>query len=229
MEIIGDALACYARHPMLFGVLALGVVAPYSLIVFALNGSAPLGAQHVSAATALTLILLDVLIVTSLISALYVHALVVIGEGERPRLLDVAVRGVHVLPVVAAAEVVAGIGTAIGLLFLVIPGVILAIRWAVVAQGAALEGVDWIGALRRSGELTAGNNLHVLGVILLVSLINLGIQTAGGALAGTGADAVQLALGILVETIIRSFAALTTAFLFFDLLARKAGVTGQGS
>jgi hypothetical protein len=228
VEIIGDALACYGRYPLVFGVLALAVVAPYSLLVLAVTGASPFGAQHVSAGTVLTLLLLDVLLMTPLISALLVHALVEIGEGRRPRPLEVARRGVKVLPVVAAAEVVAGIGIALGLLVFVIPGVILAIRWAVVAQSAATENVDWLGALRRSGELTAGNYLHVLGVIFAVSLIEFGIQQAGGALAGTGANAGQFLLGILVVTITRSFAALTTAFLFFDLLARQAGAGGPG-
>jgi hypothetical protein len=107
---------------------------------------------------------------------------------------------------------------------LFVPGVFLMIRWAVVAQAAAVERVDWYGALRRSAELTAGAYLHVLGVILLVSLIDFGVEQVGAAAVGTGAGAPQVLVGIAVETITRSFAALTTAILFYDLLARK-GVT----
>jgi hypothetical protein len=61
-------------------------------------------------------------------------------------------RGVRVLPVVVAAEIIAGTGTLAGFVILIIPGVILLIRWAVVAPAEAIESVD--GA-------TAGLNLLV--------------------------------------------------------------------
>jgi hypothetical protein len=225
-EVLGDAVRCYGHYPVLFAVLALGVVLPYTLIVLAVTGAPPLGQQHVSARTALILVLLDLLLVTPLISALHIHALVDIAEDRQPELLKVARRGVRVLPVVAAAQIVVAIGTAVGFVLLIVPGVLLAIRWAVVAQAAAVENAGWLGALRRSGELTAGAYLHVFGVILIVGLIESGFQRAGSTLVGTSANAPQVLIGIGVETITRSFAALTSAILFFDLLARG---TGPGS
>jgi hypothetical protein len=221
-EVLGDALRCYARYPVLFAALALGVVVPYTLILLAVNGSAPLGEQHGGATAVLILLLLDVLIVTPLISALHIHALVAVGEGRQPRLLEVAWLGVRVLPVVAAAEVVAGIATGVGFLLLVVPGVYLLIRLAVVAQAAAIERGDWLSALRRSGELTAGNYLHVFGVLVIVGLVALGLEQSGAAIVGTAASVLQVLVVIVLLTITRSFVALTTAVLYFDLLARRA-------
>lgn len=223
--VLGDALRCYARYPVLFAVLALGVVVPYTLIVLVANGAAPLGRQHGGATAVLILLLLDLLIVTPLISALFIHALVAVGEGRQPRLLEVAALGVRVLPVVAAAEVVAGIATGVGFLLLIVPGVFLLIRWAVVAQAAAIERGDWLGALRRSGELTAGNYLHVLAVLVIVGLIALALEQAGAAIVGTSANVPQVVVVIALLTITRSFVALTTAVLYFDLVARKSRLT----
>jgi hypothetical protein len=224
-QVVGDALRCYGRYPALFAELTLAVVVPYTLIVVLANGSTPLGQQHHGALAALTLALLGLLLVTPLVSALHIHALVVIGEGQRPKLLEVAARGVRVLPVVAAAEVVAGIGTLLGFVALIVPGVLLLIRWAVVAQAAALEPLDWLGALRRSGELTAGHYLHVLGVIVIVGVVDEVLESVGGALVGASANVGQVLIVIAVETITLSFAALTAAMLYFDLRAR----TGIGS
>src|ERR1035437_7752605 len=215
--VLGDALRCYARYPVLFAVLALGVVVPYTLIVLVANGAAPLGRQHGGATAVLILLLLDLLIVTPLISALFIHALVAVGEGRQPRLLEVAALGVRVLPVVAAAGV--------GFLLLIVPGVFLLIRWAVVAQAAAIERGDWLGALRRSGELTAGNYLHVLAVLVIVGLIALALEQAGAAIGGTSANLPQVVVIIALLTITRSFVALTTAVLYFDLVARKSRLT----
>jgi hypothetical protein len=220
-EIIGAALGLYRRYPLLFLLLALAVTAPYELIVLAALGTAPIGAKHANASTALILVLVDVALVAPLISALYAHAVVMIGRNERPGPVTVARRVVRVLPVVAAAEIAAGFGIGIGLLAFVIPGVILLLRWAVVAQVAALEHPDWIGALRRGGELTRGNYLHVFGVLALTTAVNLGLSEAAAAVAG-GTSASTVIIGIAVATIVRSFTALTTAILYFDLLARQS-------
>lgn len=226
LEIVGAALSLYGRYPLLFGVLALAVVAPYELIVLAVTGTGPLGQQTVSTGTALTLFLIELALIGPLVSALSVHAVAAIGNGERPRLLGVARLGARSLPVVAAAQIVAGIGIGLGVLAFIIPGVILALRWAVVAQAAAIERTDWLGALRRSGELARHSYLHILGLIVLTTVVNYLIARAGEGLAGSSAHAPQIAFGILIETIIRSLTALTTAVLYFDLIARRTASPG---
>jgi hypothetical protein len=222
-EVLLGALRLFARHPVAFGLLALAVVAPYQLVVLAITGTAPLGQQTAKPGTAFTLLLIDAAFVAPLISALYVQAVVVIGSGERLRTVEVAIRGARVLPVVAAAQIVAGIGIALGVIAFVVPGVFLAIRWAVVAQAAAVERTDWLGALRRSGDLTRGSYLHVLGLLVLVTAANVALSIAGEAITGSGKAAGDVAIGIAVETMIRSFAAMATAVLYFDLLARRRG------
>ncbi len=219
-ELVRTALSLYGRYPLLFGLLGLVVIAPYELIVLAVTGTAPLAQQSISTGTAFTLILLELALIGPLVSALEVHAVAAIGSGERPALTRVAPRGARCLPIVAAAQIIAGIGIGLGLIAFVIPGVILALRWAVVAQTAAIERTDWLGALRRSGELARGNYLHILGLIVVSSLINYAVTGAGAAIAGSSAHAPQVALGIVVQTIGRSFTALSTALLYFDLLTR---------
>ncbi len=107
-----------------------------------------------------------------------------------------------------------------GFLAFVLPGIVLSLRWAVVAQVAAVEPVDWTVALGRSRALTRENYPHVLGVILLVGLVN-GAVTLGARAVSISAEApAAVALGIAADTLIASFAALATALLYFDLPAR---------
>ena len=162
-EVIGDALRCYGRYPALFAALTLAVVVPYGVIVLLIDRAGLLGVSRHGATAAIIVVLFNLLLVGPLISALHVHAVAEIGEGREPNLRQVFARGVRVLPVVAAAEIVAGIATGIGFLALIVPGLILLARWAVVAQAAAIERVDWSSARRRSAELTRGSYLHVLG------------------------------------------------------------------
>lgn len=221
LEVVASALTLYARYPLLFAALALVVIGPYELVVLAVTHAAPLGQQYTRPSTAFVLFLLDFALVGPLVSALHVNAVSRIGSGGRPQLAEVARQGLRALPVVAAAQIVAGLGIGLGLIALVVPGIILALRWAVVAQVAATEGTDWQGAMRRSSQLTSGHYLHIFGVLAIASVFDYALARGGEAIAGTGSGVGAVVLGIGLVTIARSFTALATAVLFFGLLARK--------
>jgi hypothetical protein len=222
-EIIADALRCYVSYPALFATLTLAVVVPYAIIVRLVEQANLIGGSPHGAVAALVLVLIDVLLVGPLISALHVHAVVELGGQRVPRVREVFARGLRVLPVVAAAQVVAGIATGFGFVVLIVPGLFLLAVWAVVAQAAAIENTDWLGALRRSAELTTGSRWHALGVVVSVGLINAAIQRICGAAVGSGVSPGALIAGVVVEMITLSFAALTSAMLYYDLRARAAG------
>lgn len=197
------------------------MVAPYELIVLAITGSTPLGQQRGSVSTALVLLLIGFVVVGPLIAAFYIHALRDSDQGREPVPREVVARGLRVLPNVAAAQIVATIGIAIGLLLFVIPGVILLLRWAVVAQAAAIANENWVEALKRSAELTRGHYWHVLGLVLITGVIEIVLLDIGFAVAGSRTGVWEVIVGIVVETITRSFTALTLSVLFFDLRARQ--------
>jgi hypothetical protein len=221
LEILSCAVGCYRRHPLLFALLALGVVAPYELIVLAITGSTPLGQQRGSVSTALVLLLIGFVVVGPLIAAFYIHALRDSDQGRAPVPREVVARGLRVLPNVAAAQIVATIGIAVGLLLFVIPGVILLLRWAVVAQAAAIANENWVEALKRSAELTRRHYWHVLGLVLITGVIEIVLLDIGFAVAGSRTGVLEVIVGIVFETITRSFTALTLSVLFFDLRARQ--------
>lgn len=222
-EIVAATARFYRMFPLLFPVLALVVEGPYLLAVLAITGHGPLGARHTGFEEGLLRQLLSYGLVTPLISALHIHAVTAVGERLRPRIGTVAIRGLRVLPVVAAAEIVASIGTYLGFLAFVIPGILLTLRWAVVAQAAAVEREGWLPALRSSARLTTGHYRHVAGVILIVG-VPLGALSVAANLAAPAdtAGAPSVAAGIALHTIFASIAALTTALLYFDLRARPA-------
>lgn len=228
-EILGAALAMYRRYPLLFATLAVGVIAPYELARLALTGDGPLGGGGGGGTgNAGTLVLFEMIyyvLVGPLISALHVHAVIEIGEGRTPRLGLVAMQGVSVLAVVAAAEIIAGILIVLGFIALIVPGIILSLRWSVVAQTAAVDHEGWLPALRRSRKLTAGHYWHIFQVLLAIGLLTFAIAAITGSAVGAShsASVVSVLIGIAVYTIIASFEALTLAVLYFDLRAREAG------
>jgi hypothetical protein len=65
-------------------------------------------------------------------------------------------------------SIMSGVGVALGLILLVVPGVLLAIRWALAAPIVMLEGLGAGAAMRRSGELVRGHRGPVFRVLLNV-------------------------------------------------------------
>jgi len=63
--------------------------------------------------------------------------------------------------------------------------------------------------------------VHAFAVILCAAVVDLALAAAGSALTEPSARAGDVVLGIAIVTVARSFAALTTALLYFDLLARQ--------
>lgn len=219
---MSGAFELYRRFPLLFLVLAAGVIVPYQAIVLAFTGTGPFGHGSLDVQATLFLSLADFALIDPLVSALHVHAVKDVREGDEPRLGSIARRGLRVVPVVAAATIVSFLGVVLGLAAFVVPGIYLLFRWIVVAQAAAIEGQGWLPALRRSGELVEGNYGHVFLVFVSIFLIT----SVPGYLIGLGldsesTDAISFLIGVVFTVFATSFGALVTALLYYDLRLRQ--------
>lgn len=218
--LIAATIALYRRYPWLFLVLAAAVIVPYELCVLALTGSAGFGYGDASFALEQALSLLAWFLIAPLVSALHIHAVAAVQEGREPQIGSVARQGLRVLPVVVATAIVSGIAITLGYFALLIPGVYLMLRWAVVVQVAAVERDGWLPALRRGSDLSDGHYGHVFIFVIVVGVIASGPPTVGVLLANGSSSAPVILLGLAVTIITTSFAALATALLYYDLLAR---------
>jgi hypothetical protein len=229
-ELLGTTFDLYWRYPLLFLTLAAAVLVPYELIVLAATGTGPLDRGSLGFAVSTSLDLLDLALVTSLISALHVHAVADVRAGRPPKLAAVAGRGLAALPVVSVVVVLSYLGVIVGLVALIVPGVLLLLRWAVAAQAAAIEDGNWKNALRRSGELTKSNYGHVLGLFLLVLLITAVPSFAiSRAFHDSDSTVTSFLANLALEIVVRSFTALATGLLYFDLRARFASAPASAT
>lgn len=94
------------------------------------------------------------------------------------------------------------------------------LRWAVVAQAAALEREGWLPALRRSADLTQSRYWHVFFFLALVGVIGLAPTLPVAMLFGEATTALSFLTGLAMQILLASFGALATALLYFDLRAR---------
>ncbi|HVS99423.1 MAG TPA: hypothetical protein VHE08_02815 [Solirubrobacterales bacterium] len=220
-RLILATFALYRRFPWLWLVLAAAVVVPYEVIVLLATGVGPFTHARVNFGVSWLLIATDSFLVTPLVSALHVHAVDDVRAGQRPALASVARRGVVTLPVVSAAAIISWLGIFAGLIALIVPGIMLMLRWSVVAQAAALEDESWTDALRRSTELSHDRYWHVFWVLVIAGLVGFIPNLLLGHVFGhTTTTAGSFVAGTALNVLIRSFTALATALLYFDLSTR---------
>lgn len=220
LRLLADACGVYRRYPLLFLVLAAAVIVPYELIVLAVLGGDGAARSGGDETIAFALALVDFLVITSLVSALHVHAVADLRAATEPRFRSIARRGLAALPVVCAATIMASLGIFLGFLALIVPGVIFWVRWAVVAQAAAIERQGWNAALSRSWAMSEGNWLHIFGFLITVAVIA-GAPWLLLSLPFDDLNVASFTARLVLRVILVSFTALATALLYYDLRARR--------
>jgi hypothetical protein len=123
---------------------------------------------------------------------------------------------------VLVAGILAGLGIAIGLLLLIVPGLFLMTIWAVIVPVIVLEGKSAGESFSRSRELVRGNGWGVFGVIVLVILLLIGFEIVLGLVLTPLADWLQGFISNIVSgTLTAPFIAVVLTLLYFRLKAAK--------
>ena len=223
------AIALYRRYPLLFLALAAGVIVPYETVVLLITGTGPFTQSSLGFGSSLLLTLIDWLVVGPLVSALHVHAVADTRDDRDPQLSSVALRGLRVLPVVVAASIISALGTAVGFLFLIVPGILLTLRWIVVAQTRD-RARGLVASTSPQRRVDRGNYgkliLFALYLGLIVTVPSFAISLA---FSHTTTTAASFVVGVAVRVLASSFAALATAQLYFELRAREEQRRAAGS
>ena len=138
------------------------------------------------------------------------------------------------LPALIVLYVVRGLGVAIGIILLIVPGVWLAGSWSVSAPALVLEGAGPGHALRRSAGLVRGRWWPVVAVVivsdLVVAIVTGVVQALIGAVDGFSANpslapaVIAAAVGATIAALlIQPFNAAVRTVLYLDLRIRRGG------
>ncbi len=224
-ELIDATFALYRRYPWLFLVLAAVVIVPYEV----LDAIPALGLVHgvANGLIGFALGIADIALVLPLISALHVYAVDDVRQGRQPDIGSVARRGMATLAVVSPAVLLSWLGIMAGLIAVIVPGVLLYLRWSVVAQTASLEAKDWRQALARSRVLTYGRYRHIFALLLLVAVITWSPSLVIHIIFGLKTTVASFLIDAVISIPVTSFTALATAMLYFDLTAREKAETAE--
>lgn len=171
-----------------------------------------------SAADMTTLVLLIDVALPAAIGAVGQLAIVRLAlDNARPTVGSALRHAVMLLPVVLVAALLSGAVVTGGMLALVVPGLYIAGRLALVLPVVAVEGGSAVGAVFRSWALTEGQGWRTFGFLLLwfvvfiiVSIVAGGLGAAiGSVLALSGAKAIG---GLVVLVISSATAAVVSIY-----------------
>jgi len=150
-----------------------------------------------------------------------------VQDGRRDHGMGELFRSVTpvLLPLVGLA-IVAGVAIAIGFVLIIIPGLILLTIWSVAAPVMVIEHPGVFAALGRSRDLVRGYGWPVFGTIILAALIELAVNIVAAIVASGLSDAATAVVNWIAATLTAPVFALTSAVLYFALLAVKEHATG---
>jgi len=129
--------------------------------------------------------------------------------------------------------ILVGLGTMLGFILLVVPGVILAVMWSVATAVVVVENGGVTDSLQRSRELTKGHRWPIFGLAVILTLVSLmigmlvggvGAATGGGFMTGSVNLGVNMATTAISNILSSVIGAAGVAALYYELRSVKEGV-----
>lgn len=125
-------------------------------------------------------------------------------------------------------QIVTGILIAIGLVLLIVPGVILALMWAVAMPSLVVEDKGVFDSMSRSSELTKDNRMRILGVGIVILVAYLVIAIVGGLLVAA-TPIIGVILLVILGVVLYPYISIIAAVLYYRLVELKEGVVTGGA
>jgi len=128
------------------------------------------------------------------------------------------------LPLIGLAICV-GVGVAVGVLLLIVPGVILMTMWYVANPACIVERLGVFASMARSSELTKGHRWSIFGMMLLLAIAS-GVMAAvvKGVLGLTGSTGLVISGTLAWTALAGAFGAIFVVVTYHDLRVAKEGV-----
>lgn len=118
----------------------------------------------------------------------------------------------RILPILAAT-ILSYLAIAVGLVFFLVPGLILFTMWILIVPVIVEEQVGVFGSFGRSAELTRGSRWRILALLAIMFAIQIGISLLAEFIASLAGD------GRLAAALASAFSAGASAILLATLLA----------
>jgi hypothetical protein len=234
-SVLGEAWKLYTQFFVRFAILALIVFAVvdvvYALLAVALESGSGDDTLTVDASSVL---LAAASFAASLVGTYWLQgALVFAVQDARDGTFDASTRELFrrarpFLGTLILAGLLGGLGIAVGLVLLIVPGLILMTIWALLAPTIVLEGKGVGESFGRSRELVRGHGWTVFAIILITAILS-GI--AAGILRGVFSFLplfLEIVIGSTVaQAIVAPFAAIAITLVYLQVAGTPEASDGR--
>jgi hypothetical protein len=155
-------------------------------------------------------------------------------NGQKASLSDMLQTGLRNFLPLLGLGLLAGLAFACGFILLIVPGVMLALAWCVIAPAYVAEPLKFFDAFGRSAQLTRGNRWRILLLFVVIFAIFLLISMTLGAIFGVsmmatvGSSSAIFVQSVVISPIVNTFNALIgavgSAVLYIELRRAREGV-----
>jgi hypothetical protein len=232
------------RNWLVFGLISLifGAI-PYGVLQWLqLSQIEPNAVANPAANIWLSLLSLFVnLFGSCLIQAALVHGTIVHLNGRRANFGDCLSTGLRFMLPVLAIGFLLGLGVALGLILLIVPGIMMGLAWLVAVPVEVVERTGVFAAFSRSADLTRNHRWAILGLVVVywvvvwiisatIGAVTIGASVgaslgAGGAVGGMSAMRVGMAIFMAAyQAVISMLGATGVASVYYELRSIKEGV-----
>ncbi len=162
-----------------------------------------------------------------------VHGAIASLNGRRASIGDCLATGLRNLVPLFVIGILTMLGIFAGAILLLVPGIMLAVMWTVVAPACVVERTGVFGAFGRSRDLTRGYRWPIFGLYVAFVILMIIISVVFGALAGIGNLAttsttitpIVAMVSDFVSTMITSIISSTfAASIYYELRQLKEGI-----
>ncbi|HZO93223.1 MAG TPA: hypothetical protein VFB22_05595 [Candidatus Baltobacteraceae bacterium] len=160
----------------------------------------------------------------SLFEALVIYAVFQYLRGRTVGIGETMGLGLRrALPVLGTALIV-GIATGIGLVFFIIPGLLVSVACAVANPACVVEGLNPIDSIGRSWELTKGYRWSVFGMYVVIGIAGMLASGVIAAWQHPETASTYLILQYVESVVFTTYGAVVSVIIYHDLRVVKEGV-----
>jgi len=228
--ILGLALVVGAVPGLLMAyfTVQMGLMTPDAFRTGAVSFSTIIGAAVISTIISL--------VISALVQGALTRATVSAIEGRRASFGESLGTGVRVILPLIGLSLLWAFGVGIGFVFLIVPGVILLLMWAVCIPALVIERQGVFAAFGRSATLTKGARGKILGIMFVVLVIYwlmsailglVGLAGFGTGNAGPSLTVANVIGSIVVGTLFNALWGTVQSSLYIELRHWKEGDSAE--
>lgn len=168
-------------------------------------------------------------VTTYILQGAIIRGAIVDFNGGRANFADCMQTGLRHAAALFGIAILITFGVMIGMVALIVPGIIVAIMWAVAVPVRIVEDTGIMASLRRSRELTKGARWNLFWLFLIYVVVSMVVSMVSAVPFAFAAESpILLAfLNVVITVILSVIGAVGVSAVYYELRSKKEGIGAE--